>query len=141
MLDQKHIYWYTIDKNKWSDGVVIMTFDDVRQFALSLPAVEEHLSFGQPTLKVGKRFLTCIAQIDADSLCVKVTHMLEIDFLVETNPDVYYAPPHYANFQSVLIRLSQANPEEVYHLIEKAWRAFAPKRVVAEWDKSHPSST
>lgn len=113
-----------------------MTFDDVRQFALSFPLVEEHLIFGEPTLKVGKRFLSCIAKIDTDSLVVKVSDRLEIDFLVEVNPDIYYAPPHYANFQSVLVRLSKADPEDVYHLIEKAWRAFAPKRVVAEWDKA-----
>ena len=112
-----------------------MTFDDVRQFTLSLPGVEEHLVFGEPTLKIGKRFLTCIAKIDADSLVVKVPDMLEIEFLIETNPDIYYSPPHYANFKSVLVRLSKADPNEVYHLLERAWRFFAPKRVVAQWDK------
>jgi hypothetical protein len=49
-----------------------MHFEDVRQMARSFPGVEEHQVFGEPTLRVGKRFLACIAKIDPDTLCIKV---------------------------------------------------------------------
>jgi hypothetical protein len=112
-----------------------MNFEDVRRMAMAFPGVEEHLSFGEPTLKVGKRFLACVAKIDADSLCLKLPDALQRDFLVNSQPDIYYAPKHYADFGSILIRMSKADPEEVRDLFEQAWRAYAPKRVVAAYQK------
>ncbi|MDX1994360.1 MAG: MmcQ/YjbR family DNA-binding protein [bacterium] len=111
-----------------------MNFDDVRKIAFAFPGVEEHLVFGGPTLKVGKRFLACIAKIDHDTLVVKVPDPFERDFLLSSNPDVYYMQEHYATFDCVLIRMSKADSEEVRQLIENAWRKFAPKRVVAAYD-------
>lgn len=110
-----------------------MTFDDVRQMAMAFPGVEEHLVFGGPTLRVGKRFLACIAKIDPDTLVVKVPDQREREFLLTTKPDVYYMADHYADFQCVLIRMSRADPHEICDLIEQAWRAFAPKRVAAAY--------
>jgi hypothetical protein len=53
-----------------------MTFDEIRQIALSFPEVEEHDVFGSPTFKIRKRFLACIAKIDKDTLCIKVPNKL-----------------------------------------------------------------
>lgn len=110
-----------------------MTFDDVRQLALSFPGVTEHSVFGAPTFRIGKKFLASTAKIDPDALCLKLSDQLHREFLVESQPDVYYAPPHYADFGSVLIRLSQADPEEVRDLLEQAWLACAPKKLVANY--------
>jgi hypothetical protein len=110
-----------------------MTFDDIRQIALSFPGVEEHQVFNSPTFKVGKRFLASIAKIDPNTLCLKVPSQLEREYLLNTKPDVYYMQEHYANFQCVLVRIPVADPAELRNLFEDAWRAYAPKRIVAAY--------
>ncbi len=110
-----------------------MNFDDVRQIALSFPGVEEHLVFGGPTFRVGKRFLASSAKIDADALVLKLPDQLQREFLVSSQPEIFYAPEHYASFGSVLIRLSQVDRDELRDLFEQAWRAYAPKRLVTTY--------
>ena len=110
-----------------------MKFDEIRQMALSFPGVEEHLIFGLPTFKVGKRFLACIAKIDAETLVLKVPNRLEREFLLTTQPEIYYLTDHYASFEALLVRMPLADPAEVRMLFEDAWRTYAPKRVVASY--------
>jgi hypothetical protein len=112
---------------------LLMIFDEIRQIALSFPAVEEHLVFGGPTFRIGKRFLACIAKIDQNTLCLKVPDPLEREFLLTTKPDIYYMTDHYATFECVLVRMPQADPEELRELFEQAWRAYAPKKLVANY--------
>lgn len=111
-----------------------MKFDEVRQIAMSFPGVEEHVVFGGPTFKVGKRFLASIAKIDPDTLCLKVPDQLEREYFLATKPDVYYMHPHYESYECLLIRMTPADPQEVRDLFEQAWRKYAPKRVVAAYD-------
>lgn len=113
-----------------------MNFDEVRLIALTFPGVEEHLVFGGPTLRVGKRFLACIAKIDPDTLVLKVPDQREREFLLTTKPDIYYMADHYANFECVLVRMSKADRDEVRGLFEQAWRTYAPKRLV----KNYPAA-
>ena len=107
-----------------------MNFDEVRQIALSYPGVQEHIVFGGPTLKVGKRFLACIAKINPDTLVMKVPDQFEREFLLNSNPAVYYLTDHYADFECVLVRMPKADPDELRDLFERAWRTYAPKRLV-----------
>lgn len=111
-----------------------MNFDDVRQIAAGFPGVEEHNVFGGPTLKVGKRFLACIAKIDQDTLCIKVPDRREREYLLAHQPDIYYLTDHYANFECLLVRMPKADLEEVRKLFQVAWRTYAPKRVVASYE-------
>ncbi len=113
-----------------------MNFDDVRQIATAFPGVEEHTVFGSPHFKIGKRFLASIAKIDANTLVLKLPSQLEREFLLTTKPDVYYMADHYASFQCVLIRMPQADPDEVRALFEQAWRAYAPKKLVAGYQRN-----
>ncbi len=101
-----------------------MKYDEVRQIALSFPGVEEHLVFGRPTLRVSKKFLACIAKIDDDSLCLKMPDMMQRDILISSKPDVFYNTEHYADFGSILIRLSKVDPDELRDLFEDSWRRW-----------------
>ena len=112
-----------------------MTFEDVRQIALTFPGSEEYIHFGRPALRVGKHFLACIAKIDQDTLVLKVPDPLEREMRLATNPDMYYLTDHYASFDALLIRLPNADREEVKHLIEQAWRHFASKKLLAAYSK------
>lgn len=113
----------------------MMTFDEIREIAMSLPNVQEHQVFGGPTFKIGKRFLACIAKIDKDTLVLKVPDRLEREYLLSTNPDVYYLTDHYASFECVLVRMPKADRAELCDLFEQAWRAYAPKRLLANYPK------
>lgn len=111
-----------------------MIFDDIRQIAMSFSNVEEHIVFGSPTFRIGKRFLACIAKIDKDTLVIKVPSKLEREFFLSTKPEVYYLTDHYANFECLLVRMPLADPLELRDLFEQAWRAYAPKRVLKAYD-------
>ncbi|MFN8379357.1 MAG: MmcQ/YjbR family DNA-binding protein [Anaerolineae bacterium] len=113
----------------------MVTFDEVREMVFAYPGVSEAFVFGGPTLRVGKRFLCCIAKIDPNTLCLKVPDQREREFLLNSQPDVYYMQDHYANFECVLIRMPEADPAEVRRLIGEAWRAYAPKRVLKAYDE------
>lgn len=110
-----------------------MTFEEIRQMALSFPGVEEHQVMGGPTLKIRKRFLACIAKIDPNTLCIKVPDMMLREMLLENRPDIYYLTDHYASFECLLVRMPVADPKELRELFEVAWRTYAPKRLVAEY--------
>jgi len=105
----------------------------VRAIAQAFPGVTEHLVFGTPTLKVGKRFLACIAKIDPDTLCIKVPDQCERAYFLDAKPEIYYLTDHYANFECLLVRMLLADPDEVRSLFEQAWRAYAPKKLVAAY--------
>lgn len=110
-----------------------MIFDEVRQIALSFRGVEEHVVFGGPTFKIGKRFLASIAKIDKGTLVLKVPNPLEREFLLATKPEIYYMADHYVSFECVLVRMPKADPEELRDLFEEAWLTYAPKRLVASY--------
>jgi hypothetical protein len=111
----------------------VMTFDEIRQIALSFPGVEEHIVLGGPTFRIGRRFLACIAKIDKDTLVIKVPNRLDREYLLATKPDMYYLTDHYASFEALLVRMPQADPVELRQLFEQAWLTYAPKRLVASY--------
>jgi hypothetical protein len=93
-----------------------------------LPGVEEALSYGQPSLKVGGKFLARVREPDVLVLrCV----LEEKDFLMQMNPDVYFETDHYKGWPAVLIRLSKIDDAELADRLEIAWRMQAPKKATA----------
>ena len=110
-----------------------MTFDEIKEICLTFPGVAEHTVFGGPTLRVGKRFLACIAKIDHEALVLKLPDANERDFLLATQPDVFYVTDHYADFGSILIRMPQIERELLFELVEQAWMQVAPKKLVKQY--------
>lgn len=110
-----------------------MTFEDIRQMVLAFPEVQEHLVFGGPTFKIGKRFLACIAKIDPDTLVVKVPDRLEREYLLAQKPEIYYLTEHYVNFECLLVRMPLVDADELRGLVEAAWLAYAPKKLVKQY--------
>ncbi len=109
-----------------------MTFDEIRQIALSFPGVEEHLVFGNPTFRVGKRFLACIAKIDPNTLCIKVPDQREREYFLAAKPDVYYLTDHYASFEALLVRMPIADPDEAARLVRAGVADVCPKAAGGE---------
>jgi hypothetical protein len=96
-----------------------------------LAGVEEALSYGMPSLKVMGKFLARVREPD---VLVLMCALEEKEFLMQTNPDVYFETDHYKGWPAVLIRLSKIGDEELTHRLGVAWRRQAPKKLLATLD-------
>ncbi|MCP3404873.1 MmcQ/YjbR family DNA-binding protein [Bradyrhizobium sp. CCGB01] len=112
-----------------------MTFDDVRNFALTWPEVEDGTSYGTPALKVRKKLLARLKE-DGDSLVVPDVPIDERAMLVESQPRIFYFTDHYADYPIVLIRLSKAKRTIVEPFLRRRWRGLASKAARTAFDAS-----
>ncbi len=110
-----------------------MTYEDVRAIALSLPNVEEATAYGKPGFKAFGKFLTRVRSEDDSIVLVGVTFD-EREMLMEADPDTFHITPHYKDYPSVLARLSHVDPGTVRSMLERRWRAVAPKKFLKEHD-------
>jgi hypothetical protein len=100
-----------------------VTFESVRQLALSLPRVEEGTSYGTAAFKVrGELFLRL--KEDGDSLVVRADFE-QRDALIAEDPATYYISDHYLKYEWVLVRLSRVHTDAMRDLIRMAWRSAA----------------
>jgi len=105
-----------------------MTWEDVCAYATTLPGVEEGTSYGTPALRAKRVFLARLRE-DGETLVVPVDPD-ERPLLVEAHRDALFVTKHYENWPLVLVALPRARPQLVRELIEDAWAAKAPKRLV-----------
>lgn len=98
-------------------------FDTVRELARELGAVEESTVHGAPSLKVRGKLLACISvhkSAEPGSLLVRIDSD-ERAKLIASAPDVFYLTDHYANYPTVLVRLSRIRIEALKDLLGTAW--------------------
>ena len=108
-----------------------ITFDQVTAMALAFPGVEATSSFGTPSLKVKGKFMARLREPDV--MVLKPIEDDEQQFLMGTQPGVFFLTDHYRGWPGILIRLSKVHPQEMRELIEQSWRRLAPKKLLAEW--------
>jgi hypothetical protein len=104
-------------------------FDVVREIALALPGVEESILHGAPALKVAGRMLTCPAlhkSAEPNSLMVRIGLEERTALLVE-DPSRYYITDHYAQYPSVLVRLSRMDRQSLGVLLQRSWQFVTSK--------------
>ena len=111
----------------------------VRQVALSLPGVEEGTSYGTPAFRVSGKFLARMRE-DGESLVIKVEYAAR-EVLIAADPETFFITDHYSCWPMMLVRLSRVRPEDLYGLLEEAWRNMAPKRLVLAHDASRANSS
>jgi hypothetical protein len=109
-----------------------VTYEKVREIALALPGVEEGVSYGTQALKVRGNFLARLRE-DDESLVVRVEFPVR-EALMQEEPTTFYITDHYLHYPAILIRLSKVHPRKVRQILEHAWRAVAPKRLVQARD-------
>ena len=110
-----------------------MTWDEVRAIALSFPGVEETTSYGTPSFKVKGKFLTRL-RLEDQSMVLLEVGFDEREMLMEAEPTVFHITPHYKDYPAVLARLDGVHPGSLRGLLERRWRAVAPKRVIKAFD-------
>jgi hypothetical protein len=109
-----------------------MTGDDVRRVALSFPEAVEKETWGHPTFRVRDKMFAAMDEAGT-SMSVKAAREAQAA-LVGSEPETFFVPSYVGQHGWVGVRLERVDPEEMGELIEDAWRATAPKRVVAAYD-------
>ncbi len=110
----------------------MVTEDDLRRIALSLPHTTEKPSYGTPGFRVKDRLFARIRE--AGVLVVWVAGEGEKHGLIAAEPDKFFTVAHYDGHPTVLVRLAAVDAEELTELLTDAWRLRAPARVRAELD-------
>jgi hypothetical protein len=121
-----------VTKKVRSRDNVRVTRDEFRQAALAFPEAAEQETWGHPTFRVrGKMFATMSA--DDDAATVKASKEAQ-SALVGSEPETFSIPAYVGQHGWVGIRLERVDAGEAAELLDEAWRATAPKRVVAAFD-------
>jgi len=101
-----------------------LTFDDVREIALSMPDVVETTAYGMPAFTAGKtRFAgRPIERSDVapNSLGIHMSFE-ERDRRIAARPEIYYLTEHFAKYPAVLVRLAAIGRDELREVLSLAW--------------------
>jgi hypothetical protein len=130
----------------------VADFDDVRRLALGLPETSERPQWGnmswrvrnkpfvweRPLRKSDLRALGDAAP-DGPILGARVEHVGAKEALIADDPAVYFTTPHFDGYAAVLVRLDVIGVADLRELIVEAWLCQAPKRLAAEYEKTHLS--
>ncbi len=126
-----------------------VTFDDIRRRALALPEVEEGTFARTSTsFKIRGRYgfarfgapISGLDPDDADDTLMIRIPQEQRNVLLESSPDRFFITDHYATGGCILVRLrtlGRSDLDEIEDLLTDAWRRFAPKRLLAEFDRTH----
>lgn len=109
----------------------VQYLETVRRIAEALPYVEEGISYGTPSFKVKGNFFARLRE-DGETLVLKLDFETR-EFLMLSNPDVYFITDHYRDYPAILVRLPLAGSDELREHFLHAWRCNAPKKVLAEY--------
>lgn len=105
--------------------------DDVRRIALSLPAATERPCYGTPGFRVQDRLFARIHD-QPDVLVIWRDSIEDRTALLAADPDKFFTTPHYDGHPSVLVRLAAIDDAELEELLIEAWEARASARLRAQ---------
>jgi hypothetical protein len=115
----------------------MVTADEVRTVALSLPRPEEALVRDQVKFRVGRIVYVALSR-DERSMGFGFSKE-ERAALVAAQPEKFFMPiPSDMRYQWVRVWLDAIDLTEMRELVIDAWRMVVPKRVAAEYLGDHP---
>src|SRR5215471_702480 len=108
----------------------MVTLDDVRAWAMSLPRTEEHLIYDHVKFRVGK---IVYASVSPDETILGVGFPRdERAALIAAEPDKFCLPRlSDQRFHWVHARMSALSVAEMRELVTDAWQMVVPKRLAA----------
>jgi hypothetical protein len=107
-----------------------LTFQTIREMALSLTDVTEATSYGSPALKIHGNLLACVP-VNTSAESNSAVFCVDMDLratLLGSNPAIYYITEHYAPYPMVLVRLSSIGRKELRELLGMAWSFVSAKK-------------
>jgi hypothetical protein len=114
----------------------VVTEDDVRRVALSLPATTEKPSYGTPGFRVKDKLFARIRE-EGDVLAIWTEDEAEKEALIASDPEKFFTTPHYDGHPMVLVRFEAVDVDELLELLTDSWRLRAPKKVRESFDAEH----
>ncbi|MFI2233022.1 MmcQ/YjbR family DNA-binding protein [Nocardia testacea] len=106
------------------------TGDDVRAYALALPATTEQFAWGMPTFRVDSRLFLTLPE-DETSMAVRCP-IVDRDELVQAEPGKFWIAGHEANNAWVRVRLAALDDlDEMRDIVLDSWRLAAPESLAA----------
>lgn len=116
----------------------MVTWDDVRAIAMGLPEAFEQASYGgNPSWRTKPRMFAWIKD-DPELLVVWVDSEEEKHALIAAEPKKFSTTPHYDGHAIVLVDLAAVELDETTELIIESWRLRSARKLVKEWDATHP---
>lgn len=106
--------------------------DEVRRLALSLPETEERETWGHPTFRVRDKIFATLSP-DGTVGGVKTSRQ-EQALLLSSDPETYSYADYVGRYGWVTVHLTTADPDVVRGIVVEAWRRTAPRRLVAAYD-------
>jgi hypothetical protein len=116
----------------------MVTGDQFRGFAMSLPEVQERETWGEATFRVRAKIFATLSERSGEA-SVKAT-LDEQAALVALDPESFAIASYVGRFGWVSIKLATVDPDDVADLIGEAWRQIAPRRLVAAYDLGNKDS-
>jgi hypothetical protein len=108
----------------------VVTIEDVRSLALSLPRTTEALVRGRVKFRVGR--IVYVAFSHDETVMGFAFPKEEREWLVGTDPEKFLMPTQSdLRYNWVLVRLAALEVAEMRELVFDAWRMVVPKRVAA----------
>jgi hypothetical protein len=101
---------------------------------MSLPAVEEHQSYGKrPSWRVARRGFVGIWK-DETSAVFAAEDAAEKQALLASSPQKFFTTAHYGESDRLLVRLETVEREELRQLVTESWRQQAPPEIRDRFD-------
>ncbi len=111
----------------------MITEEEVRRIALSLPGAYEQESYGgRPSWRTKARMFTWIRDTP-DALVVWVESVEDKEALMASAPDKFFTTAHYRGQPIVLVRLEAVDADEVAELITDSWLLRVPRSLTKGW--------
>ena len=112
----------------------MVTINDVRALAMTLPRTSEALVHGRVKFRVGA--IVYVSFSRDETVMGFGFPKEERDWLVGGDPLKFMLPaPSDLRYNWVLVRLAAIDETEMRELVLDAWRMVVPKRVAAAYDK------
>jgi hypothetical protein len=106
----------------------VVTIDDVRELALSLPRSYEALVRDRVKFRVGR--IVYLAFSRDETLMGFAFPKQEREALVASEPDKFMMPERGdLRYNWVVVRLEAIDQAEMREIVEEAWRMVVPKRL------------
>jgi hypothetical protein len=110
-----------------------LTEAQFKKIALAFPGAVEGSSYGKPAILILKKFFTRLRSED-NSLTLYVGSIDEREMLMDADPKTFHVTDHYRDYPIVLARLDRLDAETLKRMLERRWRALAPKKLLKEFE-------
>jgi hypothetical protein len=108
----------------------VVTAEDVRAYAMTLPRTEEHLIYDQVKFRIGR--IVYLALSRDETVLGFAFPKEERSALIAAEPRKFSMPRiSDQRYNWVHVRLSELSLDELHELITDAWRMCVPKKVAA----------